>query len=150
MENVNNEEAQPLAIEPDLLITEDQAKQMQQVNDIEHLGDLIGNWLLNTKNALFHVLDMPENEDPNDPENAILVLDPKHPKADGLGNRALTEEERVGFMFGIRYVLADYLDQFPVKFVVTDADGNVAPEYASQQVGGTTGEEHAPIENQND
>lgn len=150
MENPHNEDVQPLAIEPDLLISEDQAKQMQQIGDIEHLGDLIGNWLLNTKGSLLHVLEMPENEDPNNPENAILVLDPKHPKADVHGNRPLTEEERVGFMFGIRYFITDYLDQFPVKFMVTDADGNVAPEYASQQVSETTGDEHAQIENQND
>lgn len=143
-----NEQLPEIEVAESLLINEDQAKQMQQLTDLDHIGDVVGNWLIQFTNQLNHVLDMPENEDPENPDNGILVLDPEHPEADENGMRPLTEEERVGFMFGIRYVLP-LVDEFPLKFMPMDADGNVTPEYASQHVGGTTGEKHAPIENTN-
>lgn len=146
MQHIEQDE-QVTPVDADLLIDEDKANTMEQVKDLERLGDIIGNWVLNTRNSLYHVLDMPENPDPENPDNGIMVNDPQHPQANEQGFRALNEAERNGFMFGIQYFVEEYLDKFPIKFLPTDADGNVPPEYASRHVGGSTGEDNAPVEN---
>lgn len=130
-----------------LFITEDQAKAMEQVNDLDRIGDILGNWHNKTINTFNHVLDMPINEDPENPVNGILVLDPTHAEANEDGLRPLTEAERIGFMFGIRYSM-EIISDFPLKFMPLDADGNVTAEYASEVQEDNSGGDNAPTENQ--
>lgn len=130
-----------------LFINEDQAKGMDQVNDMDRVGDILGNWHNQQMNTLNHVLDMPPNEDPENPELGIMVYQPEHEKADQDGFRPLSEDEWPAFMFGIRFA-RDLIEDFPIKFVPLDADGNVTAEYASQVQEDNTGGDNAPTQSE--
>lgn len=130
-----------------LFITEDAAKSMEAVTDMDRLGDILGNWHNQQMNTLNHVLNMPVNADPEHPELGIHVRDPEHPNADEEGMRPLTEAEWAPFMFGIRFA-RDLIEDFPLKFVPLDADGKVTPEYASEVQEDNSGGENAPIKNE--
>lgn len=147
MEQVNKDEGvQVTEAETEaLFITEEKAKQMEHVTNMDRIGDIIGNWHNQSMNTLNHVLSMPRNVDPENPELGILVLDPKHPNANEQGLRPLNEVEWDGFMFGITYA-RDLIEDFPLKFVPLDADGKVTPEYASVEEDNTGGD-NAPEEN---
>lgn len=114
------------------LITKDQTTELDMVNDIAVFATSIVNWHTHIANQTQHVLNMPEQQEGDDTYIGVFVrCDSNHPDYDAeRGMRQLRMSELPAFKAGVRY-FHDLFVELPFKFVPTDADGNVLPEYES-------------------
>lgn len=109
----------------DILIDEDKASTLTQVQDLDFFANVVANWLLKNKQVFNHILNVPSEEDMH-----IKVPSPNHPDKDEDGMAPITGDTREGFLHGVRWAL-EQLEEFPFQFVPEDADGNTVPEYAA-------------------
>ena len=114
------------------VIHQDDTEDLEQVKEISIFATQIYNWHVDLMNQCRHVVNMPIPQEGDTAYIRINVTAPEgHPDRDPeTGKRALKLEEYPAFIAGVRYA-ADMLAELPFKFLPTDADGNVQPEYAS-------------------
>lgn len=114
------------------LVHEDDTEQLDEVKEISHFATGIYNWHTNIVNQAIHVVNMPERKEEDPAFIQVKVTAKDHPDADPeTGMRILKAEEIPAFKAGVQYML-DMFGELPYKFLPTDADNNVTPEYASQ------------------
>jgi hypothetical protein len=119
-------------VKRDHIVTEEEASNLDKVDDIDLLSTAFLNWHTNAINQMIHVLNMPEHIDEADKQIEISVRDPHHANADENGFRVLSINEVSAFKAGVRYAY-DLVNNLPFKFVPTDADGNIKQEYQSDE-----------------
>lgn len=111
----------------DLLINEDQATKLEPVLNLDDMANTTANWLAEKKAVFNHVANVPDEEEVN-----IKCYDPTHPDADAEGYIIARGDIRKGFLYGMKFAL-EHMDTFPYQFLPEDADGNVPPEFQSQE-----------------
>lgn len=137
-QNVNQEEA-VVETNPNL-VHEDETEILDEVKEVSQFATGIYNWHTSLVNQCIHVVNMPERQEDDPAFIQVKVTAKGHPDADPeTGMRVLKSDEIPSFKAGVQYVL-DMLQELPFKFLPTDADQNVVPEYAS------TGKEDAEKE----
>lgn len=113
------------------LVHEDDTEDLEEVATVAAFATGIYNWHTDLVNQCIHVVNMPERRDEDPAFIQVKVTAKGHPDADPeTGMRVLKSEEIPSFKAGVQYVL-DMLHALPFKFLPTDADQNVVPEYAS-------------------
>ena len=136
---VNQEEESVVETNPNL-VHEDETEILDEVKEVSQFATGIYNWHTSLVNQCIHVVNMPERREDDPAFIQVKVTAKGHPDADPeTGMRVLKSEEIPSFKAGVQYVL-DMLQELPFKFLPTDADQNVVPEYAS------TGKEDAEKE----
>lgn len=122
------------------LVHEDDTEVLDEVKEVSQFATGIYNWHTSLVNQCIHVVNMPERRDEDPAFIQVKVTAKGHPDADPeTGMRVLKADEIPSFKAGVQYAL-DMLQELPFKFLPTDADQNVVPEYAS------TGKEDAEKE----
>lgn len=115
------------------LVHQDNVAELEEVREISHFATAVVNWHTNNCNQAIHAMNMPEHVEGDEAFIQVQVLALGHPDVDPeTGMRVLKAEEIPAFKAGIRY-LFDLIEELPFKFLPTDADGNVQPEYASTE-----------------
>ena len=113
------------------LVHEDATEVLDEVKEISQFATGIYNWHTDLVNQCIHVVNMPERRDEDPAFIQVKVTAKGHPDADPeTGMRVLKADEIPSFKAGVQYAL-DMLQELPFKFLPTDADQNVVPEYAS-------------------
>lgn len=113
------------------LVHEDDTEDLEEVATVAAFATGIYNWHTDLVNQCIHVVNMPERRDEDPAFIQVKVTAKGHPDADPeTGMRVLKADEIPSFKAGVQYVL-DMLHALPFKFLPTDADQNVVPEYAS-------------------
>lgn len=113
------------------LVHEDATEDLEEVSNVARFATGIYNWHTDLVNQCIHVVNMPERRDEDPAFIQVKVTAKGHPDADPeTGMRVLNSEEIPSFKAGVQYAL-DMLQELPYKFLPTDADQNVVPEYAS-------------------
>lgn len=134
-----NQEEEVVETNPNL-IHEDETEILDEVKEVSQFATGIYNWHTNLVNQCIHVVNMPERREDDPAFIQVKVTAKGHPDADPeTGMRVLKSDEIPSFKAGVQYAL-DMLQELPFKFLPTDADQNVVPEYAS------TGKEDAEKE----
>lgn len=136
---VNQEEEAAVETNPNL-VHEDETEILDEVKEVSQFATGIYNWHTSLVNQCIHVVNMPERQEDDPAFIQVKVTAKGHPDADPETEmRVLKSEEIPSFKAGVQYAL-DMLQELPFKFLPTDADQNVVPEYAS------TGKEDAEKE----
>ena len=113
------------------LVHEDATEDLEEVGTVAAFATGIYNWHTDMINQCIHVVNMPERRDEDPAFIQVKVTAKGHPDADPeTGMRILKADEIPSFKAGVQYAL-DMLKELPFKFLPTDADQNVVPEYAS-------------------
>lgn len=134
-----NQEEEVVETNPNL-IHEDETEILDEVKEVSQFATGIYNWHTSLVNQCIHVVNMPERREDDPAFIQVKVTAKGHPDADPeTGMRVLKSDEIPSFKAGVQYAL-DMLQELPFKFLPTDADQNVVPEYAS------TGKEDAEKE----
>lgn len=128
----SNQEDEVTAVETNPnLVHEDDTEVLDEVKEISHFATGIYNWHTNIVNQAIHVVNMPERQQDDPAFIQVKVTAKDHPDTDPeTGMRILKAEEIPAFKAGVQYAL-DMFQELPYKFLPTDADNNVVPEYAS-------------------
>lgn len=114
------------------LVHQDDVEELDEVKNVSDFANGIYVWHTSLVNQCIHVVNMPEHQADDAAFIQVKVTAKGHPDADPETNlRILKEEEIPAFKAGVQYAL-DMLVELPFKFLPTDADNNVVPEYASQ------------------
>lgn len=125
-----NQEEEVVETNPNL-VHEDDTEVLDEVKEISQFATGIYNWHTALVNQCIHVVNMPERRDEDPAYIRVKVTAKGHPDADPeTGMRILKADEIAPFKAGVQYAL-DMLKELPFKFLPTDADQNVVPEYAS-------------------
>lgn len=125
-----NQEEEVIETNPNL-VHEDDTEVLDEVKEISQFATGIYNWHTDLVNQCIHVVNMPERRDEDPAFIQVKVTAKGHPDADPeTGMRVLKADEIPSFKAGVQYAL-DMLQELPFKFLPTDADQNVVPEYAS-------------------
>ena len=125
-----NQEEEVVETNPNL-VHEDDTEVLDEVKEISQFATGIYNWHTDLVNQCIHVVNMPERRDEDPAFIQVKVTAKGHPDTDPeTGMRVLKADEIPSFKAGVQYVL-DMLHALPFKFLPTDADQNVVPEYAS-------------------
>lgn len=134
-----NQEEEVIETNPNL-VHEDETEILDEVKEVSQFATGIYNWHTSLVNQCIHVVNMPERREDDPAFIQVKVTAKGHPDADPeTGMRVLKSDEIPSFKAGVQYAL-DMLKELPFKFLPTDADQNVVPEYAS------TGKEDAEKE----
>lgn len=134
-----NQEEEVVETNPNL-VHEDETEILDEVKEVSQFATGIYNWHTSLVNQCIHVVNMPERREDDPAFIQVKVTAKDHPDADPeTGMRVLKSDEIPSFKAGVQYAL-DMLQELPFKFLPTDADQNVVPEYAS------TGKEDAEKE----
>ena len=113
------------------LVHEDATEDLEVVSTVAEFSTRIYYWHTEMINQCTHVVNMPERRDEDPAFIQVKVTAKGHPDADPeTGMRILKADEIPAFKAGVQYAL-DMLKELPFKFLPTDADQNVVPEYAS-------------------
>lgn len=113
------------------LVHEDDTEVLDEVKEISQFATGIYNWHTHIVNQAIHVVNMPERQQDDPAFIQVKVTAKGHPDTDPeTGMRILKAEEIPAFKAGVQYML-DMFQELPYKFLPTDADDNVVPEYAS-------------------
>lgn len=115
------------------LIHETEAEKLDMITDISNFATGIVMWHTDICNQAIHAMNMPEVH-PSEGTHIAIRISTQHEKLkDEEGMRYLAPSEIEAFKAGIRYLFDQFKD-LPFKFLPTDADGNVQPEYAADTV----------------
>lgn len=111
----------------DNFVTTEEAKELDVVDNVSQFATGIVNWHTHNMNQLVHAMNMPEtNEDGI--RIAIEITSDATDRGAVDGKRVLHPKEIEAFKAGIRYAY-DQCVVLPFKFIPTDADDNIQPEY---------------------
>lgn len=114
-------------------VNEAEAEDLEVIKDISNFATGIVAWHTDICNQAVHAMNMPEVH-PTEGTHVAIRISTQHEKLqDAEGMRYLAPSEIEAFKAGIRYVY-DQFKELPFKFLPTDADGNVQPEYAKEEV----------------
>lgn len=130
--NVTAEQVDSAAENPNF-VNEDQTEDLVMITNLSNFAAGIVGWHTDICNQAVHAMQMPEIHPTEGTHIRIRIHTDSKEKQDEEGMRVLAPEEIEAFKAGIRYVY-DQFKELPFKFLPTDADGNVQPEYASEQV----------------
>lgn len=112
------------------LVTAEQAKELEEVKSIDVFATNIVNWHTHNMNQLIHVIGMPEFVNGDEAGIRITITSDNVERGAVDGKRILHPKEIEAFKAGVRYAF-DQCNELPFKFIPTDADGNIQPEYES-------------------
>lgn len=112
-------------------VTVDQAKELDEVKDVSIFATNIVNWHTGICNQAIHAMNAPEFMPGDDTAIRIEISSTNTERGAVDGKRVLHPQEVEAFKAGIRY-LYDMLEELPFKFIPTDADDNIQPEYQSE------------------
>lgn len=118
-------------IEDHMFATTDEVKGLDIVNDISEFSTGIANWHMHNMNQLQHALNTPEYDPEADAFIRITISSNDESRGAVDGQRILHPKELEAFKAGIRYAL-DQCYELPFKFIPTDADGNISPEFQGE------------------
>lgn len=114
----------------DNFVNVDQAKDLEEVQSVALLATGFSNWHTNICNQAVHAMNAPEFKAGDDSAIRIVISSNNVERGAVDGERVLHPQEVEAFKAGIRY-LFDMLVDLPFKFIPTDADDNIQPEYTS-------------------